>query len=305
MILKKLSIRGKKQNLKEWDRMVGKVKASQKPVRIAMVGKYQKTGDYTLEDSYVCVIEALKHAGKEFGVRPELVWINSEDLEKLNDKKMAEKFKGVDGICVPQGWGRRGVEGKIKAAKYARENNVPYLGLCFGMQMATIEFARNVLGMKGANTSEANPNTKYPVIHVIEDQKKHLAQRAYGGTIRLGAWPCVVKRGSKLEKMYKKYGGGKKSAWYLPNPAMKTKRGGKNVIHERHRHRYEFNIKYRKRFEKAGFIISGISPDRTLVEAIELRDHHFFVGTQFHPEYLSRPLSPHPIFMSFVEAISK
>ncbi len=306
-IIKKLELKDKGKDLKTWTGMVEKAQKANTKKKVAMVGKYQKTGDYTLEDSYVCVIESLKHAGAEFGVDTEIVWINSEDLEALSEEKVAEVLGEMDGIIVPQGWGKRGVEGKIKAARYARENGKPYLGLCFGMQMATIEFARNVLGMKNANTTEANPKTKYPVIHVIEEQKEFLEKRLYGGTIRLGAWPCIVNKGTKLEALYKKYGSKKRSPWYEKNPLFKDEKvklpKNKLVIHERHRHRYEFNSKYMDQFEKAGFVISGISPNGKLVEAIEIKDHPFFVATQFHPEYMSRPLTPHPIFMGFVKAL--
>ena len=205
---------------------------------------------------------------------------------------------------MPQGWGSRGTEGKISTAKFARENKVPYLGLCFGMQMATIEFARNVLLMKHANTTEANLKTKHPVIHIMPNQKEYLAKRQYGGTIRLGAWPCLVKKGTKLEKAYLKYEKVKGAPWFTQNPLFTGVRtNGRLLIHERHRHRYEFNNKYRDRYEKYGFVISGTSPDGELVEAIEIKDHPFFVGTQFHPEYISRPLVPHPIFVSFLESI--
>ncbi len=172
------------------------------------------------------------------------------------------------------------------------------------MQMATIEFARNVIGLKGANTTEVNPRTGHPVIHIMPQQKKYLAKKQYGATIRLGAWPCVVKEGTKLESIYRKHGMNKKSPWFEPNPLQPKSKSKKGlVVYERHRHRYEFNNKYRKKFESSGFIVSGTSPDGKLVEAIELNDHPFFVGTQFHPEYESRPLTPHPIFVSFLESI--
>ena len=307
-IMKKLNLKSKGRDLKNWKQMV---QDSEKPggeIKIGIIGKYQKTGDYTLEDSYVCVVEALKHASWRYGVKPKLVWIDSEDLEGLNREGVAGKLSGLDAILVPQGWGSRGTEGKMLAARYARENNVPYLGLCFGMQMATIEFARNALGLKNANTTEANPKTKYPVIHIMPQQKQYLAKGQYGGTIRLGAWPCVVRKGTVLERAYREHGGRKSAPWYQPNPLFSSKRlsfGKGLVVHERHRHRYEFNNKYRKLFEKNGFIISGTSPDGKLVEAVEIKNHKFFVGTQFHPEYISRPLAPHPIFLSFVESLVK
>lgn len=279
-VIKKLGIKAGRLDLKNWHKLVEKVKVvnsenlpDKNQVKIAIIGKYQKTGDYILEDSYICVIEALKHAGYKLGVRPLITWLNAEDF----DEKSLVNFNG---IIIPQGWGKRGVEGKIRAIKIAREKNIPYLGLCFGMQMAVIEYARNVLKFKSANTTEADPETKYPVIHTMDSQIENIKNKNYGGTIRLGAYPTKIKKGSKLNKIYKKT----------------------LVLNERHRHRYEFNNKYKKDFEKAGLVISGTSPDGSLVEAIELPNHKFFVGTQFHPEYISKPLSPHPIFVSFLEA---
>lgn len=282
-IIKKLGIKAKKLDLTNWHKLVKKVNfvndrslPVEKQVKIAIIGKYQKTGDYILEDSYVSVIEALKHAGYKLGVKPMVTWLNAEDF----DEKSLINF---DGVIIPQGWGKRGVEGKIKAIKFVRENNIPYLGLCFGMQMAIIEFARNVLKFKGANTTEANQETKFPVIHIMESQKEKLKSKSYGGTIRLGAYPTKVKKGSLLNKIY----------------------GKELVLDERHRHRYEFNNKYKSAFEKAGLTISGTSPDGKLVEAIEIKNHKFFIGTQFHPEYISKPLVPHPLFVAFLEATLK
>ncbi|HKB88642.1 MAG TPA: CTP synthase, partial [Patescibacteria group bacterium] len=288
----------KHKNFKNWQEMAVKVtKKFNKEVKVAMVGKYFATGEYQLSDSYVSVIESLRHSGAKLGVNVKTSWIDSEDLE--NRKKTLE---GFDGIIVPQGWGARGTEGKLIAAKYARENNIPYLGLCFGMQMATIEFARGVMGLTDANTTEANPRTKHPVIHVMDSQIEYLKKRQYGGTIRLGAWPCIVKKGSVLEKSYLEFGKAPNAPWFIPRDKKATNHGSL-IIYERHRHRYEFNNKYKKDFEKAGFTISGTSPDGELVEAIELKNHKFFVGTQFHPEYISRPLAPHPIFMSFLTSL--
>jgi CTP synthase len=250
-------------------------KKKEKIVQIAIVGKYQKDGDYILQDAYVSVVEALKHASAVTGIGIKLNWIDSED-KNMN-------LEGMDAILVPQGWGKRGIEGKVMAIKYARENNIPYLGLCFGMQMATIEFARDVLGFKDANTEEAEGGTSHPVIHTMDYQKELIKNKQFGGTIRLGAWPLKIKKGTLLYKIY----------------------GKDTVLNERHRHRYEFNNKYREQFEKAGFVISGTSPDGKLVEAIELKDHPFFVGTQFHPEYISRPLTPHPIFVEFLKTAAK
>ncbi len=274
-IIKKLRLKLKPIKLSKWTRFVNSVNSNSKRIKIAMVGKYFATGNYVLSDSYICVIEALKHAGAKLNIKPELTWINSEDLEKGIDV-----LKEFDGIVVPQGWGIRGTEGKIKAVKFARESKVPFLGLCFGMQMAVIEYARNVLGLKNANSEEIDPKTKYKVIHLMPDQVKYLKKHHYGGTIRLGSWPCSIKPNTKLFEIYKN-----------------------NLVQERHRHRYEVNNEFRESLDKAGMIISGTSPDGKLVEAIELKNHPFFIGTQFHPEYKSRPLSPHPIFVAFLKSI--
>jgi len=307
-IIRKLQLKAKRKDLLEWKNMLEKFKKSKKVIKIGMIGKYQKTGDYILGDSYVCVVEALKHAGWYHLVNPKINWIDSESLEGLTDSQIKDHLGELEAIIVPQGWGRRGVEGKIKAAKYARENKIPYLGLCFGMQMASIEFGRNVVGLKKANSSEVDSSTPYPVIHIMPNQREYLSKKQYGGTIRLGAWPCVIKKDTLLDKAYKKYGGGKSNPWYQENPLefkSKFKVNSNLLIYERHRHRYEFNNKYKEKYEKSGFIFSGTSPDGKLVEAIELTDHPFFIGTQFHPEYLSRPLTPHPIFLSFIESMLK
>lgn len=297
-IMKKLSLRKKVETvgLRRWKAFEAARNAAKKTVRIAMVGKYFATGDYKLADSYVSVIEAIKQAAWLQGAEPELTWVDSAEYEggKIS-------LSGFAGIIVPQGWGKRGVEGKLKAVRYARESKIPYLGLCFGMQMAVIEFARNVLKMRGANTTEADAKTKYPVIHVMPAQEEYLAKKQYGGTIRLGTWPCVVKAGTKLDKIYRKCDISN-APWHQDNGLNIAPRGTANVIYERHRHRYEFNNEYREEFEKAGMVISGTSPDGKLVEAIELADHPFFIGTQFHPEYIARPMTPHPIFLAFIGA---
>ena len=301
-ILKKLSLRPKTEtgDLKKWYKFVEYKKESKKVVRIAMVGKYFATGDYKLTDSYISVIEAIKQAAWTLKLVPELSWIDSGEVEKGN-----VDLKGFDGIVVPQGWGSRGTEGKIEAVKFARENKIPYLGLCFGMQMAVIEFARNVVGLKGANSIEVNKDTKYPVIHIMPDQEEYLKNKQYGGTIRLGAWPCKLTPGTKLAEAYKKFGQDKEAAWNIENVRNLKTDGKETVIFERHRHRYEVNSEYREQLEKAGLVISGTSPDGKLVEAIELKNHPFFVATQFHPEYIARPLNPHPVFLAFLEALKK
>ena len=300
-IIKKFGLKKKTltPGMSKWTKLQNMRKSAKKKLAIAMVGKYFTTGDYKLTDSYVSVVEALKQAAWGLGMDPEFTWIDSVEFEK---GKIS--LKGFDGIIVPQGWGSRGVEGKLKAIKYARENKVPYLGLCFGMQMSTIEFARNVLGLKLANSTEVNPETKYPVIHIMPDQAEYLIKKQYGGTIRLGSWPCQIKEGTTLDKIYKEHGKDMKAPWYTDRNVLTSPPGVTNVIYERHRHRYEFNNDFREKFEKKGFIISGTSPDGKLVEAIELKGHPFFVGTQFHPEYIARPHTPHPIFLAFVKAAS-
>jgi len=263
--------------------MLSKYKKAKKEITIGVVGKYFKTGDFNLADSYISVIEAVKHAGIANGVKVKLGEIITEDVEKQG-VKILKKF---DGIIVPQGWGSRGSEGKIKTIKYCREKKVPYFGLCYGMQMAVIEFARDVLGFKDANSEECDPKTEHPVIHLMEEQKELIAKKQYGGTIRLGGWPCKLKTGTRLAKIYAK------------------KFGKQSVVSERHRHRYEFNNNYRDQFEQAGMTIAGTSPDNKLVEAVEIKNHPFFIGTQFHPEYISRPLDPHPLFVEFVKTCIK
>ncbi len=265
-------------------------------VTIGIIGKYFKTGGYTLKDSYVSVVEALNQASNFLKLKINYVWIDSDTL--ADPKK---ELKNLQGILVPQGWGSRGVEGKIIAIKYARENKIPYLGLCFGMQMAVIEFARSVCNLKGANSLEADPKTRYPVINVMPDQIEFLKKHQYGGTIRLGSYPCKLDPNSLLAKLYKKYTTDKNSPW-LSDANIVKKKGAPNTIFERHRHRYELNNDYRKQIEDAGLKVCGTSPDGLLVEAIELPSHPFFLGTQFHPEYIARPMSPHPIFLGFLEA---
>lgn len=254
-------------------------------VKICIVGKYVQHGSHAHNDTYISVLEALHHAGFANRVKPEITMISSESLDESN---YAEKLKEFDGIVIPQGWGSRGIEGKLLAIKYARENNIPYLGLCFGMQMAVIEFARNVLKIQVANSEEADPECKELVIHLMEEQKKHMKDGLFGGTIRLGNWPCKLIPGTKSYEAYKENG----------YNLVKTE----NIVLERHRHRYEYNNVYRERFEKAGLKVSGTSPDGLLVEMIELENHRFFVGTQAHPEYKSRPLAPHPLFIDFIKA---
>jgi CTP synthase len=278
-ILAKFKLKAKKKDLLEWKKMLKKMNSCKKKVRIGIVGKYFTTGDFCLSDSYISVIEAIKHAGIANGVEPELDWINTSEIEKNGVKSL----KQYDGIIVPQGWGSRGSEGKIKTIRYCRENKVPYFGLCYGMQMAVIEFARNVCNMKDANSEEVDPKTPYPVIHIMPGQKEIIEEKGYGGTIRLGGWPCKIVEGTHMAKAYEK----------------KFKKN--KTVSERHRHRYEFNNKFREELEKHGLRVAGTSPDGKIVEAIEITDHPFYIGTQFHPEYISRPLDPHPLFVEFVK----
>lgn len=279
----------KEHYLAEWKKMLDKRTSIKRKIRIALATKYYKSGDYDLSDSYLSVVEALKHAGVFLETDIELVWVNCEGLELQEDLKSV--FANIDGIIVPQGWGSRGTEGKINVVQYARESKIPYFGLCFGMQMAVIEFARNVCGLRGANSTEADPKTKHPVIHIMPDQEEYLKKKQYGGTIRLGQWPSKLSVvGCQLSESYKKY-----------HDFCRTYFDG-DVVMERHRHRYEFNNEFKKQLEDKGLLIAATSPDGHLVEAIELVDHPFFVGTQYHPELQSRPLSPHPLFLGFLQA---
>lgn len=278
-ILARFGLRPRRKDLVEWRAMIRRIKTAKKEVTIGIVGKYFLSGAFTMTDSYISVLEAIKHAGAANHCKVNIQWLASEEVEKEG----AKLLKQFDGIIVPQGWGTRGAEGKIKTIKYCRENKVPYFGLCYGMQMAVIEFARHVAGLKGANSREVNPKTPYPIIDVMEGQIENLKQGKYGGTIRLGGWPCRLVPGTRLAKIYSK------------------KFGTKRIVSERHRHRYEFNPKYRELLELKGLTICGTSPDNSIVEAIEITDHPFFIGTQFHPEYISRPLDPHPLFVEFVK----
>jgi CTP synthase len=255
-------------DLSPWEQVVSMIEQATTPVRIGLIGKYVQ-----LPDAYLSVVESLKHAGFHHGAKVEVVWIQAEDVEGL---LAAERLADLDGIVIPGGFGARGVEGKIAAAKFAREELLPCLGLCLGLQAMTVEFARDVLGMTGANSTEFDPTTKYPVIDLMLDQRDITDK---GGTMRLGAYYAVLQPGTKVAEAY-----------------------GEPVVSERHRHRYEFNSNYRARFEDAGFVCSGTSPDKRLVEFIELADHPFWVATQAHPEFKSRPDRPHPLFRDLVAA---
>lgn len=275
-ILKSLHIKGKKSDLKVWKETVKKATNPKREISLAVVGKYFGTGDFTLADSYISVIESIRIACFHQEVKPKLEWINSEIFEK--DPHKIEILKKFQGIIVPGGFGSRGIEGIISTCKFARENNIPYLGLCYGMQIATIEFARNVAGLNKANTEEIDPKTPYPVIHLMTEQKDKILQKELGGTMRLGGYKCRLKKGTIAYDAYKK-----------------------DEIVERHRHRYEFNNKFKEKLEQLGLVISGINPERKLVEIIELKNHPFYVGVQFHPEFNTRFLKPHPLFKKLVE----
>lgn len=271
IVCRELDINYDKCDLSEWEEMLKRARNINKIVTIGIVGKYIK-----LHDAYLSVVEALSHAGYENGANIKIKWI---DAENVTYNSSEEILKDCDGILVPGGFGSRGIEGMICAANYARVNNVPYLGICLGMQIAVIEFARNVLGLKNANSTEFDKFAKYPVIDLMIDQYGNIP---LGGTMRLGAYPCKIKTGTIMERAY-----------------------GKLNISERHRHRYEFNNKYRKDFINAGMIIGGTSPDETLVESVEISDNNFFVGVQYHPEFKSRPNRSNPIIKAFINASVK
>lgn len=279
-ILDKFSLpcRKKVSDNAAWKKMVIASKIKTPEINVGIVGKYFASGDFNFSDSYISVIEAVKHAAASNKCKVKLHWLSAEEVENEGTKVL----KDMDGIIVPQGWGSRGSEGKIKTIQYCRENNVPYFGLCYGMQMAVIEFARNVAKLKDANSAECDLKTKNPVIHIMPGQEKLIAEKGYGGTIRLGGWPCKLKPGTHLAKAYEKFSKNK-------------------VVSERHRHRYEFNNDYREMFENLGLTVAGTSPDGQIVEAVEIKNHPFFIGVQFHPEYISRPLAPHPLFVEFVK----
>jgi len=277
-ILKRLKLPVKKPNLFLWEKLVEKIyKKKDKKITIAIVGKYFGTGDYQLRDSYAALFDAIDHASWANEIEAKTIWVDAEKVEKEGEKIIGKP----DGIIVPIGWGKRGAEGMIKAASYARKNKIPYLGLCYGMQLAVVAFARDVLGWKDANTTENDPTTCHDVIHLIPKQEEFMKRRAYGGTMRLGAWEAKIKKGTLAYEIYQK-----------------------EIVSERHRHRYEFNDKFAKDIESAGMIISGRSVVENLVEMIELpKNHHpFYFGTQGHPEYKSRPFKPHPVFVNFINA---
>ncbi len=276
-LLKTIGLTPHKKDLADWTALTNKLKKINKEVRIGIVGKYFNLK--SCKDTYISVIESINHASWALNLKPNIIWLDSEKYE--NDPKALKELRELDGVIVPGGFGKRGVEGMIATAEYARENKIPYFGLCLGMQILTIAYARKFLGLKDANSIEMNPDTKDPVITTMLDQIEKIKNKNYGATMRLGAYPATLVKGSIAEGAYKA-----------------------SEISERHRHRYEVNPEYVERLEQAGLVFSGKSPDRVLMEIAELpkSEHPFYLGTQFHPEFKSRPLAPHPLFLAFVKA---
>ena len=275
-ILKKFKMRPKKKDMEDWEKMVNKIRESKEEVKIGIMGKYFETGKFILPDSYISVIEAIKHAAWFFKKKPVISWLLAEEYEK-NPSRLKE-LKNFDGIIIPGGFGNRGVEGKIKAIQFCREKKIPFFGLCLGMQLAVIEFARNVCRLKGAHSTEMDPRTEHPVIDFLPNQKNITKEGKYGGTMRLGAYDCRIKPNTITAQAYKK-----------------------TQISERHRHRYELNNEYGELLQKKGMIMAGNNPKKGLVEIIEVPNHPFFLGTQFHPEFKSSPTRPHPLFKKFIK----
>lgn len=281
-ILQKLGLKPRKKDMKKWEKLVKSIQDRKQEVKVGVIGKYFATGNFVLSDVYISVIESLKHASYKAGVKMKLSWIDSEQFEK--NPRALKKLKEYAGIVVPGGFGSRGVEGIIKTIRFTRENRIPYLGLCYGMQLAVIEFARNVAGLREANTTEINSKTPYPVIDILPEQRILLNKNQYGGTMRLGSYPATIKGGTVVASLY-----------------------GSSHLNERHRHRYEVNPKFIKKLQSKGLIFSATSPDRVLMETLELpkKTHPFFVASQFHPEFQSNPFSPHPLFYGFLSAAAK
>ena len=284
VICEKLKIKSRKKDFKKWKDFVDNLKKAKETVKVGIIGKYFTTGDFILSDSYISVIEAVKHAACHLGKKPSIEWLNAENYEGNGIEENLKKLNNYDGIIVPGGFGNRGVEGKIAAIKHCRKNKIPFLGICYGMQLMVVEFARHVAGLKGAHTTEVNPKTSYNIIDILPEQKEKMAKSDYGGSMRLGAYKAKIKKGTITYEAYKS-----------------------ETILERHRHRYEVNPDFIKQLEKKGIIFSGQSPDERLMEIAELPKsvHLFFLGTQFHPEFKSRPLAPHPLFLKFIETAIK
>ncbi len=283
IVISKLNLqrKAKKTDLSKWKKFATQVSKKKKIVKIAIVGKYFGTGDFTLSDSYLSVIEAIKFSAYHLGVEPDIHWLNAKDFEKKAKLKVLDKYQG---IIVPGGFGETGIAGKLAVVKYARENKIPYFGLCYGMQLMVIEYARNVLNIKDAQTAEIDLKSKNLVIDIMPEQKKKIEKKEYGGTMRLGSFPAYLKKGTLARKLY-----------------------NKEIVGERHRHRYEVNPEYIEKISSKDLIFSGISPDKQLMEIVELpeKKHPFFLGTQFHPEFQARPLDPHPLFTGFIKATIK
>ncbi len=271
LVIERLGLKVGEPDLSDWVSMVEKEKNLKEERTIALVGKYVE-----LKDAYLSVVEALYHAGLENGVKINVDWINAEELETCSEEEVEKILSKAHGILVPGGFGDRGIEGKITAVRYAREHDIPYFGICLGMQMAVVEFARHIVGLEDAHSSELNCETNNPVISLMPEQED-IEEK--GGTMRLGLYPCKLKNGTKTMEAY-----------------------GENVIYERHRHRYEFNNIYRNQIEEKGMVISGVSPDERLVEVVEIPSQKWFVACQFHPEFKSRPTKAHPLFREFIKA---
>ena len=268
-VIEHLNLECEELDLSHWNKLLEKMKNISGKVHIALVGKYVE-----LKDAYLSVAESLFHGGLENGVEVDVKWIQSADL---TDENCKDYLEGVDGILVPGGFGVRGIEGKISAIKYARENKIPFFGIAMGMQLAVVEYARNVLGLEGANGTEWNPDTQYPVIDLLPEQKD---EEALNGKMRLGLYPCKIAEGTLAKEIY-----------------------GEEIIYERHRHRYEVNNEYVDDLMERGLVVSGLSPDERFVEMIEIGEHPWFVGVNFHPEYKSRPTNAHPLFREFIRAV--
>jgi CTP synthase len=279
-VLLKLNLKRDKNNLESWEKFIKKIRRLKNTVNIGIVGKYFDIGTSQLSDSYISVIEAVKHAAWNNNLKPEIKWIDSKLFEK--DSAKLSSLDELDGIIVPGGFGLSGIDGKIETIRYCRENGIPYLGLCLGMQLAVVEYARNMCEMKEAHTTEVDKKSPYPVIDFIPEQVKIVLESRYGATMRLGAYPAILKKGTRIQKLY-----------------------NQNKVYERHRHRYEVNPDYVKKLEDCGILFSGRSPDGVLMEFMEIPDHPYFVGTQAHPEFKSRPMKPAPMFDGLIKAAKK
>jgi CTP synthase len=279
-ILHKLNLRRDNNEMAGWERFIKKIRTLKTPIKIGIVGKYFDIGTSQLSDSYISVIEAVKHAAWNNNLKPDIRWIDSKVFEK--DPKKLKTLDKLHGIIVPGGFGSSGIDGKLETIKYAREKGIPYLGLCLGMQLAVVEYAQNVCKIAGSNTVEVDKKAKAPVIDFIPEQVEIIQESRYGATMRLGAWPAILKKGTKVFKLY-----------------------GSSKISERHRHRYEVNPEYVEKLEKCGLVFSGRSPDDILMEFMEVPNHPYFIATQAHPEFKSRPMKPAPLFDGLIKAAKK